>query len=562
MRRTRALVQTAGMVTVREAADELVEVLVEENPLNELLLGLPGTADRLNDPDERAESCLRDRALRIASTARGLDGDDLTRDVVIAEAEGVATRIASRLVEHTMHDSVVSPLAKVLELIPQQHPEGADQERDYLSMLAAIPEFLARSGVRHRAGASAGRLPVARRVRVAIEHLDAHLAAPHDDPLRRPKLSSDEDRDRLLAEEVRPALAAYRQVLSDLPGRSDDEPGLCFLPDGAGTYTALARMHTTTDRTPEELHRTGRELLADLDEEYAEIGSRVFGLRDAAEIRDRMRSAPCWSSGEELLAAARTAVSRAEAAAPRWFGRTPSHRCRVEPFPDDQAPDAVGAAYLPGPVDGSRPGTYFANTHAAEQRPRFLAEALAFHEAVPGHHFQISLTQELTDVPTIRRIAGFNAHIEGWALYAERLADEMELYSDDLSRLGMLAMDSTRAARLVVDTGLHAFGWPRSQVVDFLRAHTLMPEVEVQSETDRYIEAPGQALSYMVGRLEVQRLRSQVERHPGFDLHAFHDLLLAHGPLPMSVLAGLCEEVAEPLPPPGEHLRSSHRRGF
>jgi uncharacterized protein (DUF885 family) len=215
----------------------------------------------------------------------------------------------------------------------------------------------------------------------------------------------------------------------------------------------------------------------------------------------------------------------------------PAHRCRVEPFPADLAPDAVGGAYLPGPVDGSRPGTYFANTHAAEQRPRFLAEALAFHEAVPGHHFQISLTQELTDLPMIRRIAGFNAHIEGWGLYVERLADEMGLYSDDLSRLGMLAMDSTRAARLVVDTGLHAFGWPRSRVVDFLRGHTLMPEVEVQSETDRYIEAPGQALSYMVGRLEIQRLRAQAERHPRFDLHAFHDLVLAHGPLPLPALA-------------------------
>ena len=529
---------TALMDAVRGAADELVELLVEENPLNELLQGLPGTTDRLNDPAEDAEADLRDRALRIAAAARELD-DGLTRAVVIAEAEGVVTRVGSRLVEHTMHDSVVSPLGKVLEMVPQQRPDGPAQEQEFLRMLAAVPEFLARSAQRHRAGARAGRLPVARRVRTAIERLDAHLAAPHDDPLRRPPLSSDEERDRLLAEQVRPAFAAYREVLRELPGRPDDRPGLCFLPGGAETYASLARMHTTTDRTPEELHRTGLELLAELDEEYAAIGSRVFATSSADEIRERLRTDPDlrWSSGDELLAAARAVVARAERAAPGWFGLIPAHPCRVEPFPADQAPDAVGAAYLPGPIDRSRPGTYFANTHAAEQRPRFLAEALAFHEAVPGHHFQISIAQGLTDVPTIRRVAGFNAHIEGWGLYSERLADEMGLYTDDLSRLGMLAMDSTRAARLVVDTGLHAFGWTRERVVEFLRTRTLLPEVEVQSETDRYIEAPGQALSYMVGRLEIQRLREQAERHPAFDLQSFHDLLLAHGPLPMPALA-------------------------
>ncbi|WP_093421122.1 DUF885 domain-containing protein [Saccharopolyspora flava] len=517
----------------RDVADDILDVLIEENPLDELLQGLPGTAGRLPDPREDAESDLRARASRIAAEAR--DGDDLTSEVVIAVAEGVATRVESRLVEHTMHDSAVSPLSRVLEMVPEQRPQTPEQERDFLRLLAAIPDFLARSGQRHLDGARAGRLPVARRVRVAIEHVDAHLSAPQRDPLRKPPLTSEDERNRLLEERIRPAFAAYREVLRDLPGRSDDEPGLCFLPDGERTYASLVRMHTTTERTPEELHRTGLELLAELDEEYAEIGSRVFGLRDVADIRHRMRTDPAlyWSSGQELLDAARTAVSRAEEVAPQWFGRTPAQRCRVSPFPEDQAPDAVGGAYLPGPIDGSRPGTYFANTHAAEQRPRFLAEPLAFHEAVPGHHFQISLAQQLTDVPMIRKVAGFNAYIEGWGLYAERLADEIGLYSDDLSRLGMLAMDSARAARLVVDTGLHAFGWTRQQVVDFLRARTPTAEVEVQSETDRYIESPGQALSYMVGRLEFQRLRAQA----GVDLRAFHDGVLATGPLPLSALA-------------------------
>ncbi|MET0133992.1 MAG: DUF885 domain-containing protein, partial [Kibdelosporangium sp.] len=161
-----------------------------------------------------------------------------------------------------------------------------------------------------------------------------------------------------------------------------------------------------------------------------------------------------------------------------------------------------------------------------------------FHEAVPGHHFQLTIAQELTALPKLRRYAMINSYSEGWGLYCERLADEMGLYSDDIARLGMLAMDSVRAARLVVDTGLHAFGWSRQRTVEYLRDNTVMSEVEVQSETDRYIEMPGQALSYMVGRLELQRLRARAQAGLGasFDIKAFHDLVLGSGPLPMAVL--------------------------
>ena len=180
---------------------------------------------------------------------------------------------------------------------------------------------------------------------------------------------------------------------------------------------------------------------------------------------------------------------------------------------------------------------------ALPERDRFTAEAVAFHEAVPGHHFQLALGQQVQGLPPLRRLADITAHIEGWALYAERLADEMGLYTDDVARLGLLAEDSARAARLVVDTGLHARGWSRQQAVDFLRAHTLLSEVDIQAETDRYVEWPGQALSYMVGRLKIQRLRSLAEHElgSGFDLGAFHDLVLTNGPLPMTALAELVE---------------------
>jgi len=299
-------------------------------------------------------------------------------------------------------------------------------------------------------------------------------------------------------------------------------------------------VHTTTDRTPEELHQTGLDLMARLTEEYAEIGGRVFGVTDRREIFHRMTTDPDlrWTDGAELLAAAATAIERAEEAAPRWFGRLASQRCKVEPVPEVDAPSAPAAYYMIPSLDGIRPGIYFANTDKAEQRDRFTAEVIAFHEAVPGHHFQLSIAQELTDLPLLRRIAEVTAYAEGWGLYTERLADEMGLYSDDLARLGMLAMDSLRAGRLVVDTGLHAKGWSRAQATDYLRDNTPLSDLEIGNETDRYVAYVGQALSYMVGRLEIQRIRARARQTLGaaFDIRAFHDVVLGGGPLPLAVL--------------------------
>lgn len=207
-------------------------------------------------------------------------------------------------------------------------------------------------------------------------------------------------------------------------------------------------------------------------------------------------------------------------------------------MPAADAPGAPTAYYMPPSLDGTRQGTYFANTHRVEERFRYQAEAIAFHEAVPGHHFQITLAQQLTDLPLLRRVAGFTAYSEGWGLYTERLADEMGLYSSDVARLGMLALDSMRAGRLVVDTGLHAHGWSRQRGVDYLRENTPLALVEIENEVDRYLAAPGQALAYMVGRLEILRIREEAERALGdrFDIRAFHDVLIGGGALPLSVL--------------------------
>lgn len=532
---------------VAALAEEAVGVIAAEDPLDDALEGCPETVGRLADPSWEAQSALRERALRLAGRADRAPAEDadeqVTRAVVAQQARAVADRLGARLVEHTVADYQNSPIGRLLGSLPEVRPAGDEQERGHLDRLAAVPEYLAQAAERHRAGLREGRLPVAERVRAAVARLDAYLADPAGDPLRAVPLRERHhaERDRLIDGRVRPAFAVYRDVLSGelAPrGRPEERPGLCHLPDGEEHYATLARVHTTTGRSPKELHEIGIELLARLEDEYAHIGAQAFGgAPDAGEVRGRLRTdiRLRWSGAPEMLAAARTTIARAESAAPRRFGRLPARPCVLD---GKEVPGAPQAWYMPAALDGSRPGTYHANTERAAERSRVLAEATAFHEAVPGHHVQLSLAQQLTGLPRLRRIAWINAYIEGWGLYAERLADEMGLYSGPLARLGMLAMDSLRAARLVVDTGLHHFGWRREQAVAYLRDHTVLAEVEIRNETDRYIEWPGQALSYMTGRLEIQRLRTRAAQQlgPAFDIRAFHDLVLGSGSLPLDVL--------------------------
>ncbi|WP_394846076.1 DUF885 domain-containing protein [Pendulispora brunnea] len=541
-------------MTVLQLADTMLDLLAEEDPLNELLQGYPGYEHRLPDPEEAAEARLRERAQAVIQSARALEPpaeDKVTHALVLQQAESLVDRIDARLIEHTMADYITAPIAKLFLALPLVRVTRPEQEEAYLERLEAVPQYLGKAAERHRQGVAAQRFPVAERVQAAVARLDAYLAEPEVDPLRRPTLTGAraEQRERLLAEKVRPAFAEYREVLAGeiAPhGRPEERPGLCWLPNGAATYAAVARTHTTTGHTPGELHRIGLELIERLADEYVAIGGSLFGVRTVAEVHERMRTDPAmrWKDGDELLACARAAIDRAEAAAPSWFGRLPSHRCALERTPAEAETSVAAAYYIPAPMDGSHPGTYYANTYRANERSRYGMEATSFHEAVPGHHFQITIAQELKELHMLRQVAGINAYIEGWGLYAERLADEMGLYSGAIDRLGMLAADSMRAARLVVDTGLHALGWSRARVVEYLQANTVMDDVEIQAETDRYIEMPGQALSYMVGRLELQRMRSkaQVELGAAFDFRAFHDLLLGGGALPMAVLDGVVSE--------------------
>lgn len=245
-----------------------------------------------------------------------------------------------------------------------------------------------------------------------------------------------------------------------------------------------------------------------------------------------------------MLEHSRATIERAWAAVPEWFGVMPKGPCVVEPVPDALAPAMPDAYYGVGSPDGSRPGTYYLNTYRPETRTRFDGEAIAHHEAIPGHHFDRTLAAELTGIPRFRNYDANIAHAEGWGLYAERLADEMGLYSGPVDRLGMVSSDAWRAIRLVVDTGIHHLGWTRSQAIEFFTDHAPVSGESIAAEVDRYIAMPGQALAYKIGQREIYRLREKARREMAdrFSYPGFHDVVLTNGSVPLKVLGELVDD--------------------
>lgn len=353
---------------------------------------------------------------------------------------------------------------------------------------------------------------------------------------------------RLLDEEVRPAFARYAAFLEAevLPNaRPAAESGLSALPEGAACYDALVAAYTTLDVDAEDRHRTGLAELEKIHQEFREIGSRALETDDLQAIFERLRTdeALYFETSDEVKAKAEEALGRARDAMDDVFGVLPRAECIVQPVPDYEAPYTTIAYYWGPNPDGSKPGEYFVNTYAPETRPRHEAEVLAFHEAIPGHHLQIAISQELPDLPAFRKHMGQTAFVEGWALYTERLSDEMGLYSGDLDRLGMLSFDAWRASRLVVDTGIHAKGWSREEAVAFLLENTPLAPNNIDNEVDRYITTPGQALAYKSGQIEILALRRQAEEALGeaFALDAFHDVVLGGGAVSLPVLRAQVE---------------------
>ncbi len=346
-----------------------------------------------------------------------------------------------------------------------------------------------------------------------------------------------------IAEAVVPA---YRDLLDFfvkeyVPG-ARTTTGASDMPNGRAYYAHCVRRYTSLDVTPEEIHQTGLREVARIRAEMEEIIRRTGFRGDFAAFVKFLRTDPRFyaKTGDELLKDASLIAKRMDGELPRLFGRLPRLPYGVKAVPAEIAPKFTGGRYDEPPADGSRAGYYWVNTYAPESRPLYVLEALTLHEAVPGHHLQIALQRELTDLPEFRRQVQVDAFVEGWALYAERLGLEAGFYTDPYSDFGRLTYEMWRACRLVVDTGIHAFGWSREKALDYLASNTALSLHEVRTETDRYISWPGQALAYKMGELEIRKLRSKAEAElgPKFDIRAFHDAVLANGAVPLTVLDG------------------------
>ena len=406
-------------------------------------------------------------------------------------------------------------------------------------------------------GLAAGRVASQEQIRRSLAQLDGELAKPLEElSLVTPKWTVAPDPDpwpnrtalvaqlhAVVASKVIPALTRLRDLYRDrlLPHGRGEVEGLASLPNADACYRAAIVFHVGLPLAPQELHDLGRREIARTDKELAELGANVLGTKDLAATIARLRTDRelYFATREEILAAAQAQLDRAKAAIPRYFSTLPKADCIMRETPAYEAPFSTVAYYRQPHYDGSKPGEYFVNTFKPETRARFEMEALTWHESIPGHHLQIAIAQELGALPAFRKLDGSTAYVEGWALYTERLADEMGLYTSDLDRLGKLSFDAWRASRLVVDTGIHALGWTRAQAEQFMREHTALTEINISNEVDRYIGWPGQALAYKVGQLEILRLRAEAEAKLGakFDLKAFHAVVLGAGAVTLPVLA-------------------------
>ena len=516
------------------------------------LIGEYRCADRFDEVGRGAQEKQATEARALAAQAEAIDPaglDDqqrITREMVSWDATSRAAMLDSRMPELGA-DPIFGVQASLRVYVPKLAVPDPGVAEAMVGKFEHVAVYLHDLAERHREGVASGRTPAAFAVVQTVDQLDEWLATPvNQDPMldvQDPPTGVDAARwhERLLAvvqKQVRPAVERYRDVLRDEVApraRPDERCGLTHLPDGDEVYARAAAYYTTVDTSPEEIHRIGLRQVAALEEEYRALGPSVVGSDVVPTIFSALRDDPALhhTSGDDIVADSKTAMAKARAATADWFGRLPKADCDVEP-----TTSGAIAYYFPPPRDGSRGGIFFMNVSDPEGWGRFEIENTSYHEGIPGHHLQLGIAGELEDIPEFRKRAFIAAYGEGWGLYSERLADEMGLYSSPLDRMGMLAADSMRACRLVVDTGMHAFGWSRQQAVDYMLANSPMRAGHVAAEIDRYVVTPGQALSYMIGRLEIQRIRREVEarQRGAFDIRAFHDAVLDSGPMPLGLL--------------------------
>jgi uncharacterized protein (DUF885 family) len=536
-------------------ADGFWEAILEQNPTTATMNGDERFDDRLEDPSavgrararELAESTLR-AALAIDAGDQPLE-DRITLDMVRVVCELQIEQDDQRVDLLRPIDQMGGPQTLLPTIATFQLADTPERLERFIARLRAYPAYMAANIELLQEGLASGLTAPRIVTERTIAQLERLLETPAEDSVvvKMARVANEADRARVLAivrDAVIPANHAFLDALrGPYLAASREDPGLWSAPNGDALYRTQVLAWTTLPLEPSDLHRIGLEELEQIEIQRKVIArAQGFGA-DTAAYRAHLAAdaANTPQTPEELLGRAREDIDRAMALAPRYFGTLPRAGCEVRAVEEYKEKDSPFAYYFPPTTDGSRPGVYYANTYDLASRSYSKLASTTYHEAVPGHHFQIALEMENEQLSTFRRLGSRlvgGAYVEGWGLYSERLADEIGLFRNEAERFGMLDAMAWRAARLVVDTGLHALRWPRQRSIDFLRGAGLS-ETDAVIETDRYICWPGQALTYKVGQREIERLRAEIEARDGssFDLRAFHDAVLGHGSLPLATLA-------------------------
>ncbi len=530
-----------------------------ENPDDATYIGDHRYDDRWPDQSEAALAASNAADLAALTRLEAIDParlderDRLNRDLFRRQLQASLDTYAygSRYTPLT-HRSGLAAAHQLAELVEFRTVRDYEQ---WLARMNSIGPLVDQSIALARAGLGRGQVPP----KVLMQRLPKQIAQQLvDDPQRSPFWgvfadmpdsipAADQARLREAAHaSIRTKVVpAYRRlqefVEREYLPRCRESVGLWDTPKGTARYAELARFYTTTDLTPDQIHAIGLEEVARIRAEMHEVMARTGFKGGFEEFLAYLRSDPRfhYTDPRQLLTAYRAMAKRIDPLLPQYFGKLPRMPYGVRPIAEQVAPDTTTAYYQGPAIDGSRAGYYYVNLYQPEQRPKYEIPVLTIHEAVPGHHLQIALAQELGDLPEFRRDFEATAFVEGWGLYSESLGQEMGLYDDPYDKFGQLTYEMWRAVRLVVDTGLHHKRWSRQQAIDYFRANAAKSELDIVNEIDRYIGNPGQALAYKIGELRIKQLRREAAAAlgPRFDLRAFHDVVLGSGAIPLDVLA-------------------------
>ncbi|HEX5590584.1 MAG TPA: DUF885 domain-containing protein [Candidatus Limnocylindrales bacterium] len=547
---------TAPASVVDQLAEDFWDRFLELSPISATVNGDHRWDDRLPDPGPAGRSAarslatwVRDAALAIPDAGLSVE-DRITRDMLRVVGDIFLEDDDQRIDTLQVVDQMAGPQSLLPQLTQLQPADTPERFEAFCARLRAYPAYMAANGELVRealaSGLTAPRIVAER----TIAQLERMLATPIEEAVvpAMVQVASDADRERvrdIVRDEVYPADAAFLELLrGEYLAATRTEPGIWSAPNGEAIYRSQIHHWTTLELDPVAVHQIGVEELASIEAERREIARAAGFGDDTAAYRQSLAVDPrnIPTSRQALVDRAMEDIDRAIAASAGVFGRTPASTCRVLPVEEYKERDAPAAYYYPPAPDGSRPGTYWVNTFDLPTRHFSRLAAITYHEATPGHHFQIALEVENTGFNRFRRFGGRlvgGAYAEGWGLYAERLADELGLYRDEGERFGMLEGQAWRAGRLVVDTGIHALRWSRQRSIDYLVQDVGLTLTDATIETDRYTCWPAQALTYKVGQREIERLRREITARDGavFDLRAFHDELLGHGSLPLATLA-------------------------